>query len=372
IMHNDYASALSDYLNTWVSRFETLMYSSETDFTVDLTGGVDSRANFALVQAANRRLGAAGTPPRLNCGSSPDNMADLEIAQAIAGHFGLEVNDKRIMRRLPLYGDESFRMHRDLTMGVYYPLYMPNQGPTPPNLSIGGAGGGIHRQTYELHIKRTDVDYFIRRDSGYFNRPEYESEFVRDGHAFLNTAIQDGEDPLRVLLRDGRVRYHSGRTPRTGVSFTPLHSVSEDRTQLLAGSDRIEEGQFNYDIMHSLEPGLVTMPYDSERKAPSKEIMDRLTSTPIPVEANPGQVWAPTAHIIPQTPKDQPHRNVAYKNALQEAMSNPFVARFWGQEMVNKAAKLMDTLSAGESIGNAANGKPISAVLSASLVAPSC
>jgi hypothetical protein len=368
---DDYPTALSDYLNTWVSRFETLMYSTETDFTVDLTGGVDSRANFALVQAANRRLGTAGTPPRLRSGSTPENTIDLEVAETVARHFGLEVNDDREISRLALQGDESFRMHRNLTMGTYYPLYRPDQGPTPTNISITGGGGGVHRKTYELHIKRNDVNYFIERYSQYFKRPEFEAEFIRDGHDFLNIALQDGEDPLRVLLRDGRVRYHAGRAPRTGVSFTPLHSVDADRTQLLAGYDRIEEGQFNYDIMHSLEPELVTMPYDSDRKAPTQAIIDRLTSTPIPSDANPGRVWAPTAHLIPLPEEGQPDPLDAYKQAFDKAMDNPFVTNFWDEEMLKNAQDLMDTLYAGESIGNAANGKPISAVLSADLVTPS-
>jgi hypothetical protein len=347
------------------------MHSTETDFTVDLTGGVDSRANFALVQAANRRLGNNGTPPRLKSGSTPSNTIDLEIATLVANHFGLEVNDNRNIQQLPLAGDESFRMHRDLTMGVYYPLYQPDQGPTPTNIGISGGGGGVHRKTYELHIKRNDVDYFIQRYSQYFNRPEYESEFIQDGHDFLNTAIQDGEDPLRVLLRDGRVRYHAGRTPRTGVAFTPLHSVGADRTQLLAGYDRIEEGQFNYDIMHSLEPELVTLPYDTERKAPTQAILDRLTNTPIRSDANPGRVWAPTAHLIPKSADHHQSRPVeAYKQAFDQAMDNPFVTRFWDQGTLEKAKELMDALHAGESIGNAANGKPISAILSTDLVTP--
>jgi len=364
-----YASALSDYLNTWVSRFETLMLSDETDFTVDLTGGVDSRANFALVQAAQRRLGVSGTPPRLNCGSTPENRIDLEIAETVAGHYGLKVNDKRTMRRIPLYGDESYQVYRNLTMGVYYPLYMPSRAPTPADITIGGGGGGVHRKIYELHNKGRDLEKFIRRYSKYFKRPEYEAEFVRDGYDFLTIALEKGEDPFRVLLRDGRVRYHSGNAPRTGVSFTPLHSEAADRTQLLAGAERIDEGQFNYDIMHSLDPELVVMPYDTEDKLPTSKILKRLTSTPLPSEANPGTVWAPTAHIIPKKTSREP-RIAAYEKAFEAAMHEPFVTKFWDKAMVDKASKLMSTLSAGKRIGNAANGKPIAAMLSTHLVTP--
>lgn len=141
--------------------------------------------------------------------------------------------------------------------------------------------------------------------------------------------------------------------------------------QLLAGEVRIEEGQFNYDIMHSLEPELVTMPYDSVEKSPTKQILARLTNTPIPEEASPGRVWAPTAHLIPTPSTDQPSRIEAYKTAFDKAADNPFVQKFWRKNIMTEARELMDTLYKGQNIGNAANGKPIAAVLSADLVTPS-
>lgn len=366
----DYEEALSDYLNTWVSRFETLMVSEETDFTVDLTGGVDSRANFALVQAARRRLAQAGKPPRLRCGSSPGNRTDLEIAKLVAGNFGLEMNENRPSRGIKLHGDDSYKLYRDLAMGVYYPFYRPESVPTPANITIGGGGGGIHRKTYELIIKSSDPEVFFQQFARNLRRPEYEEEFIQDGRAFLNTAVQEGEDPLRVLLRDGRVRYHSGRTPRTDVAFTPLHSVAAEGTQLLAGADRIEEGQFNYDIMYSLQQELVTMPYDTDSKYPTHDVLSRLTKVAINKESNPGKVWGPTAHLISGSNGDQSRPLEAYKAAFDNAINNPFVMKFWGKKTLTTARDSMRQLYEGKSIGNAANGVAISAVLSADLITP--
>ncbi|OAV62921.1 hypothetical protein [Enteractinococcus helveticum] len=365
-----YTEALSEYLNTWVSRFETLMHSPETDFTVDLTGGVDSRANFALVQAALSRLDNRSQLPRLHCSSSPHNQTDFEVATTIAGRYGFEINDNRTIRRLELHGDESYHMYRAQSMGVYYPFYRPTQGPTPTNITIGGGGGGIHRKLYELRAGSSDPNVFIEQNARKLKRPEYEAEFIADGQQFLAQAARNDEDPFRVLLRDGRVRYHSGRTPRAEVAFTPLHSVSAERVQLLAGDDRIEEGQFNYDIMQSLEPELVTMPYDSADKSPTNQILARLTSSPISKEAAPGMVWAPTAHIIRGTSANQRPAIEKYKTAFDKAVDNPFVQKFWRKTMLTEARELMDTLYKGKSIGNAANGKPIAAVLSTDLVTP--
>lgn len=269
----EYSVALSAYLETWISRFETLMYSPETDFTVDVTGGVDSRTNLALVQAARRRLGSSYSTPRLRCGGGPGNRTDLEVATRIAKHFNLTVNDNRFIDRLPLYGSEGFQVYRDLSMGTYFPFYRPTQGPTQANITIGGGGGGIHRKTYELIIKSNDPNVFFAHYARGFKDTNERESFIRDSERFLNTALQDGEDPLRVLLREGRVRYHSGRTPRTEVAFTPLHSLTASQSQKIAGETRIDDGQFNYDIMHSTEPDLVTMAYDESSKFPSDRIL---------------------------------------------------------------------------------------------------
>lgn len=369
--HDTYEESLSEYINTWVSRFETLMLSDETDFTVDLTGGVDSRTNFALLQAAQRRLGDVGMMPRLRCGSSSANRTDLEVAESVAGRFGLEMNDDRIFGGMKLQGSESYKLYRSLSLGVYHPFYRPENVPTPANITIGGGGGGIHRKTYEFIIKSADPEVFFQQFAKNLRRPEYEEEFIQDARTFLHTAIQDGEDPLRVLLRDGRVRYHSGRTPRTDVAFTPLHSVTAERTQLLAGTDRINAGQFNYDIMNSLEQDLVTMPYDSDAKYPASDVLSRLSRVPTSQVANPGKVWGPIAHLIPQRQVDESRPIDAYKIAFDAALNNPFVLKFWGKNTVVAARDLMRRLDAEKSIGNAANGGLISAVLSADLVTPS-
>lgn len=366
-----YEAALSTYINNWVSRFETLMISDETDFAVDLTGGVDSRANFALMRAAQQRLGKRGKPPRLHCESTATSQPDLKVARNIADKFSMIVHENHQEPQFQLSSDESFVMHRNHNMGVYYPLYIPDHGPSPKDIKIGGGGGGIHRKTYELHLKSKDANLFIRRYSSYFKRPEYAAEFVRDGHQMLNTAVQKGEDPLRVLLRDGRVRFHAGREARSGVAFTPLHSVAAEHTQLLAGYDRIEEGQFNYDIMYSLEPALVETPYDSEKKFPTPEIRQRLSSVEISPQANPGKIWAPVSHFQKPNADAESHLYSAYEDAFDSAIDNAFVKNFWDQKTLNTARERMELLRSGEPLDNAAEGKPISAILTADLVTPS-
>lgn len=365
----DYESALGGYLHTWVSRFETLMLSEKAQFTVDLTGGVDSRTNFALVLGAQRRLGDSARLPRLRCGAGGNTSSDLEVATAVSGHFGLPINGRFTTPPVNLQGDESFMMYRALSLGVYYPLYFPKHRPSVQDITIGGGGGGIHRKLYELTVKSPDPDYFFKAFARNMRRPEFEQELVRDAHRFLGTTLVPGDDPLRTLLREGRVRYHSGHIPRTRTAFTPLHSADADQAQALAGATRIEEGQFNYDIMHSLDPELVMMPYDSEEKLPGPDVRARLSSSPIPPDANPGKVWA--ASTDPQgRDEDSSDPLDPFAEAFETAVNNPFAIKFLRKDMLADAKAVMEKLRSGKSIGNASNGKPISAVLSADLVTP--
>lgn len=364
---DDYGEALSGYLETWVSRMETLMVASDADFTVDLTGGVDSRTNFALVLAAMNRLGRKATPPRLRCSSGPGNRVDIEVAKKIATAYGLQMNDRREMQRIHLNSDQSFQVYRDQTLGVYFPFYRPTQAPTPGSITIGGGGGGLHRNTYERIIKSDDPEVFFTQHAKHLKHPEFEEEFVRDGQKFLEEVLLPGEDPLRVLLREGRVRYHSGRTPRNEVAFTPLHSVSADFVQSIAGDERLDSGQLNYDIMYSIDPKLMVMPYDSVEKEPSSDVKNNLVGALLSKEANPGRVWS--ADTISNDQSDG-NEVWSYARAFDVAVSNRFVSNFWGSKVLAEANSLMETLKKGESIGNAANGVPIAAILSADLVTP--
>lgn len=362
-----YEGALAHYLDTWISRFETLMTSTDADFSVSLSGGVDSRTNFALVNAAMRRLGPGAIPPALRSSGGSANRADLHAARGVARHFGLDVNDSRQLEKSYLSAEESFQAYRDFSMGVYFPFYRPAQAPTPKNITVGGGGGGIHRKTYEKLYKSSDSMTFFKRNAKLLKRPELEEEFVRDGNAFLMTTIEPGEDPLRVLLREGRVRYHSGRTPRTEVSFTPLYSGVAEQTQLLAGSERLGSGQFNYDIMHSVDPEIAELPYDDPKKAPTSQIRQNLVSATIGSSANPGTVW--TSKV---TPKIEPTGDElsAYKSAFDQAISNPFVKKFWGRDYLQEGKNLMSSLEDGISIGNASKGIPISVILATDLASP--
>lgn len=366
----EYGAGLSRHLDLWAGRFETLILDDEVGVTTDITGGVDSRTNFGLLALAKRRLGGVGSYPRLNCGSTPTNTEDLDVALKLGEHYGLEINDERRFPRYNLTPEECYQTFRDLNVGVSYTLYMPVEGPTPRKISFGGGGGEIHRKFYEGHIKTKDVERFFSSYGSRLKYPWLSQEYTRDGRDALEFATRPGTDPLRVHYREFRHRYHVGRTPRYGVSFTPLDSVTADLTQSQAGQDRLDDGQFNYDVLASLDPELLEMPFDKPSKAPNPQVQDRLTRVEVSQDARPGRVWAPQPEPR-KVNRSAPKRNAVLANAVEAALEDPFVTTFWGREAADSATDLLTQLLDGRNIGNAVNGKPISALLAAHLVSPS-
>lgn len=366
---SEYSAALSGHLDLWAGRFETLVLDGRIGVTTDVTGGVDSRTNFGLLALAKRRLSGEGTAPRLNCGSTPGNLEDLEVAKILAKHYGWEINDGRRFKSYNLTGKESFDTFLCLNGGVSYTLYIPIEGPHPHKISIGGGGGEIHRQFYEGHLKSKSVDKFITSYSSKLKYPWLRGEFADNGYQALGEAVPTSPDLLRVHYREFRHRFHVGRAPKYGVAFTPLDSVTADATQAQAGSRRLDNGQFNYDVLASLDPELLEIEFDKPSKAPTAEIRSMLTHAAVSMDARPGRAWCDEPHDRP-VPRSDPKRHESLRTAVQQASDNPFVKDFWGQEVISAANDLLDRMLNGAGIGNAVNGKPISALLAADLASP--
>lgn len=363
----DYEGGLSRHIETWLSRYETLMKDPSVDFAIDVTGGVDSRTNLALVVRAKGRLGGAGSQPRLNCGSTPSNTADLDVAESLTARFGLDLNDSRRFPARSLTAEEGFETFRNLNAGVYFPIYFPVEGPMPGKISIGGGGGEIHRRFYENHQRSKSVKKFLESYSSTLSHPWLGPEFEANGKRAMELAAKDGSDPLRIHYREFRHRFHVGRSPRYGVTFTPLDSVSADVAQSQAGPDRLDEGQFNYDIMASLNPELLDMPFDVPRKAPSESVRARLVAVSTSAQSNPGRVWAPRPEVR-VVKRSSLERASMLARATEVGAKNRFVQEFWGESMIAEAQSLIASLLEGRNIGNAVNLKPVSAVLAADLV----
>lgn len=83
---------MRDFVNLWVSRFETLL-SCDVLIKADLTGGLDSRAVFSMLQNAKQRLGYSNASIKIHCGASPIDLVDRDVATAVCKNQNLTLNE---------------------------------------------------------------------------------------------------------------------------------------------------------------------------------------------------------------------------------------------------------------------------------------
>src|SRR5699024_5260561 len=116
---NNYLDGLTTHLERWVSRFETLMHNADFQFSIDLTGGLDSRTNLALAVVARNRLSSDAVLPRFTCAGSLDTSLDYKVASDLCNHYGLKLNGPNRVPRVTFSSEQSYASFYDLSLGVY-------------------------------------------------------------------------------------------------------------------------------------------------------------------------------------------------------------------------------------------------------------
>lgn len=358
-----YADRLASYLESWVSRFETLLADDRVLLSADLTGGRDSRANFAMLQRARARLGRSGATILLQSSEAERWAPDLRVAQAIAPHYGLTVNgsvpsSRRGPRRVS--GREAFETWRRLCLGVYHPVYLPRRGPDPFRVHVHGGGGENHRPFYlaedpEAYLARLDP----QRPSALHQRWKDEVLGTMQELRQANPKVP----PLISHYREFRNRMHGGVQPNYHTVVSPLSSA---RLQAASDATDLADGQVNFDIMENLVPGLMMFEYDAKKKAPSPSNLKSLTRVPVSDEPAPGRIYAGIGPEDDPPMSSEGDRLSLLSDAYQDAKTGA-VVDFFGAGFLQEAD---DALAKAHGLGRfspATQGGRVSRVLSASL-----
>lgn len=373
-----YAEALEVFVEVWTSRLMTLLAHERMTLLADLTGGLDSRTTMTLVEAAVGRLGGRGRAgedggPRrqYRCGSIKDDPLDLEVARALAARFDLPLNEGG---HRPLGGPmDRFEGWRDLCLGVYHSIYFPRVGPHPLDVRLGGGGGANHRPYYARHGERQGdlagfVETYARQIEPEALRPEFERD-VMDAIGRIEALGGEG-DPLILHYRHFRSRFHAGRSPQYSVTFAPLASRHLDDCAALAGSDRVTRGQVFYDVMASILPEVLDIPFDKEAKNPDDLVRSTLTRVEAPRDPRPGRVFAdePGGEAAGRPPAENPFTRL--RSEFEEARRLPFVEAFCGAEALARADETIRRAEAEGRFFHASNGKPLALALTCAMVRP--
>lgn len=278
-----YEEALHEYLTTWRSRATTLLRDERVRFAADLSGGLDSRLMVAFLHST----GDFNTEnPRFRMVSNRNFAADYTAASGVARHLGLELNQGRKISEPVRSGNLALERWRSHSLGVYLPVYLAGATFSPFDIQGHGAGGGNHRRYYDEPSIHDRMRRFTSRI-----QPAPFKRWSRSIESSLQAAgaTHRDVDPMIVHYREYRGRFHFGHRPHYRTMFMPLSTGLLDR--MTDQHDDRGDRQFYYDIMESLVPGLMDMPYDKNEKLPTETERRHLTTVALDKDIAVGKVY---------------------------------------------------------------------------------
>lgn len=281
---DSYEEALAEYLETWRGRLRTLTDDPSVLLSADLSGGMDSRVVFAFLLS----VGAADLPPeRFRLVSNRSAAEDFLAAQEVARRYGATLNGPVLSRRTSVNPLAALEGWKHSSMGVYLPTYFVTYDPDPRDIQAHGAGGGNYRSAYLEGRRPADIGRF----SGRFPPEDFRrwEEQVMSDLAEFETASPFVSGDVQHY-RQFRGRLHFGHRPHRRPMFTPLNAAALDRVYDRPGMR--EDRQVYFDIMESLAPGLMSLPYDKPQKAPTQAARDALTRVDIRADVTGGTIYA--------------------------------------------------------------------------------
>lgn len=298
---DSYEGALRNFLETWLSRCLTLHAVPDLRLFFHLSGGVDSRAVAAFRIHLERRFGPM---PHATFRSIDDDSHrdDLRISRRIAQTTDLPLNalDRRPdLRRSP---DETLaRWERD-AVGVYAPLRLTTAPSDPRDIGFSGHGGGGYKQPMSRRqfaaVRRAmwwAYGWYGRwLDMGARRRfmADLDAEFLHLG------ALSDNPGQVwNHFARASRARFHGGQA----ATYKTQVAIFDSRLAETAADSRSAASQlplqFHHDIIASLAPDLLNLPYDDRRKAPTAANRAALTVL-ADLKVEPGRCYG--AFEVPQ------------------------------------------------------------------------
>ena len=355
----DYAEALAEAIELWISRFETLLINPDVRLTCDLTGGKDSRVVFALLQKARERLGKdVAADVVIYSDSTPRQAADHAVAKSLTERFGMELNqNSQPTSNTRLTGGAVYEIWRNLNIGAYHPIYFPRADNSPFRIKLHGGGGETLRKFYAFK----DFSSFSAKALENPGRHDLSGwiDAVEQSYAFM-TAENPNVDPWILHYRNFRNRFQVGLFPQYFTTIEPFNT--EIFCILSEFEGKVAESQIHFDIMESLYPGLCLHPYDDPRKAPSERALKNITKVPVSNSSAPGNCYF--SHGVPYNSEVQ--SNIAPFEHLRDDFEK---ARRFGVEglmpqIFADADAVLQKATEAKRFAHAFDARPVSRVLS--------
>jgi hypothetical protein len=369
---NDYQDQLGRFINTWIGRLNTLVNDPSVQVSCDLTGGLDSRAVFALLLGAVRgRDSDITNQPQIRSGPGLAAWRDRAIAARICKHFGLSLNGRPGMKPTRLNAQACYALWKDLCLGAYHPINFPSTSASGGIVHLGGGGGENHRPFYSQFPGAPSADTFVARRTQNIVLPSARPGFEVALQRAMDMIMEDSPEHLDALAchyRHFRNRFHFGRDAQYAVTFQPLGSKLLDSATAMAGRSRFRNAQVHYDILYNLKPELLDMPFDRRRKRPGSGVRRNLAS----IAARPlpsGTCFIDDAHAPPEETRKGKERISAIdplRDEFRRAKSG-FAADFLGNAYIRLAERSLETAARKGKFSGPIRSKRVAAVLACGL-----
>jgi len=290
-----YGEALATFLRTWQARLAGMLSDPRLSFDAHVTGGLDSRTVFAMVQSAARGLGGDARPV---CYISQTNRAlDFSVASEIATAAGIELNPSIPGRGAPgrrLSSAESVAKWRAKFLGGYSHIMFPIRGACTTRGVLAGVGGEAHRQVYNESFATLPIEGIADHVARKFRDPEHFADWKRsldEADAILRTHPQ--AHPLAMVRshREFRDRYHSGHNSFWNLSCLILASRLLEPCSNALKPEAFRAGQILYDIMANTLPEVLYLNFETPEKSPDGAVVARIPQLEWNCAPAPGQVY---------------------------------------------------------------------------------
>ena len=364
-----YRGQLERFLDTWLGRLATLMQQDPLQICCDLTGGLDTRATFALLISALRGSGSEiDDHIRLRTGGDGyQARRDRRVASDLCNYAGLALNGRLARKPRWLRGKESYVRWRDLCLGVYHPIYFPNTSPSADIVSLGGGGGEIHRHFYSQFLGAPSADSFVARRTRDLAvssaRPNFELGLQRAIDSIMVHAPDD-LDIMECHYHHFRNRFHSGREPQYAVMYHPLASKLLHGIRAVGKDSRIHKGLLHYDIVHNLQPELLDIPFDKFYKRPGRKVRKHLTSLSLHPTLS-GNRFIDDPRVAQQKRKRKRNGPTSMEHLHENFVraQKAFATEFLGKRYVRRAARSMQQAARTGSFSGAIQSKRVAVVV---------
>ena len=325
-----YEDALREHVATWRGRLETLKADPRTTFTIDLSGGLDSRVVFAFAHASGL---FRADPSRFQLVSQERMPEDFAAASRVARRFGVPLNGPELPPRTASSVANALASWRGHSLGLYLPVYLNPYEFDPLSVRGHGAGGGTFREIFSDTTLRNRLES-VR---GAFPPDLFEeyADTVVDDLAKLS-AMRPEVDPQKLHYREFRNRFHFGHAPHLRMMYSPLNSILVDR---IADRPGTHDRRTYYDLMDALVPDLKNEPYDDPAKAPTTAGPSAIAEALRDLPARPGRVFASARHLAGPSANGQRAAFDAFYREATLALKDSAVRDAIGDARVVKRAK---------------------------------